>query len=154
MTEEVKPITSTQFAKKEDRTVQVGANPTPSVETATASAARDQQNDQKIKVRALRTFHENANMHGKMVQPGDEFECQRGRAAELRANGLIEYVSDGHDKEIHGEIDAKRIGDRVSREQEMAKLPENAKTTPLRNPELKLADVPAGSDRPEKTGKK
>lgn len=152
MTEETKPITSTQFARKEDRTVQVGANPTPGVETATDGAARDQQNDQMIKVRALRTFHENANMHGRMVQPGHEFDCQRGRAAELRANGLIEYVSDDHDKEIHGEIDAKRIGDRVKREQEQAKLPENSTTTPLRNPALPLADV--DESKAGKPGKK
>jgi hypothetical protein len=154
MTEDTKPIT-TQFAKP-DRTVEVGAHPTAGVETASGhtAVARDQSGDQKIKVRALRTFHEQADMKGKMVAFGDEFETSRDRAAQLRANGLIEYVDASHAKDIHGEEGAKKIEERVKREQEMTKIPERNLGTPLRNPELKLAEVDPKTDPKAKAAEK
>jgi hypothetical protein len=112
----------------------------------TASGA-DQVNDaaaadgQSINVRALRFFHKDGDMRGEVAKPGDEFPVARHRAAQLRANGLIEYVNDSDDKAIHGEIASKTISDRVKAQAENTKLPENSKGTPPRNPEVKLADV-------------
>lgn len=137
MAEETKPIT-TQFANK-DHTVEFGASDGP-------DKARNAENEQTIKVRALRSFHQDAHMQGEMLKPGTEFDCPRGRAAELRANGLIEYVSDGDAKTIHGEEGAKKIDERVKREQEQGKILERNLGTPLRNPELKLAEVDPKDD--------
>jgi len=149
MADDPKPIT-TQFANKENRSIEFGGGPASGQE----GAQHNPENDQKISVRALRTFHEHENMHGKQVHPGDEFECTRGRAAELRANGLIEYVSDGEAAKIHGEVGAKKIDERVKREQDQAKIPERHKTSPLRNPELKLGEVdPKDDPREDKSDK-
>lgn len=144
-------ITSTQFARKEHKAVEVGG-PAATDADATDKSEEDQQ---KIKVRALRTFHEDAGMKGKLLQPGDEFECNKLRAAELRANGLIEYANEHDDKAIHGEVDSKKIAERVERQQKAGELPEHHKTTPLRNPELKLGEVDdSATDKSGKPAKK
>lgn len=132
MSDKPEPIT-TQFAKKEHTAVEVGGNPAPEENPA------DQQ---KIKVRALRTFHESADLKGNLVHPGDEFDCPRGRAAQLRANGLIEYASASDEKDIHGEADAKAIAARIKHRTDAEQAVEQHKTTPLRNPEMKLGEVP------------
>jgi hypothetical protein len=144
MVEETKPITTTTFAKP-DRTIEFGGN--------AQDAEQNQDDQQKISVRALRTFHENPSLKGNVLHPGDEFECPRVRAAELRANGLIEYVNEGDEKTIHGEIGAKATRERVERQTEASKLPEQHKTTPLRNPKLELGTVDE-SAKPDKYGKK
>lgn len=144
-------ITSTQFAREEHKSIEVGGAVASNAETA-RKADEDQQ---KIKVKALRSFHEDADRKGKLLQPGDEFDCNKLRAAELRANGLIEYVNESDDKAIHGEQDSKKIAERVERQQKAGELPEQHKTTPLRNPKLDLADVdPKDDPRADKSSKK
>lgn len=104
---------------------------------------RDASGDQKVTVRALKTFHRDGDMKGEVVGPDSEpFEVDRSRAAQLRANGLIEYVKAADDVAIHGEEGSKKIADKVKAHAEQTKLPENSKTTPLVNPEVKLADAP------------
>jgi len=131
MAEEKQPAT-TQFGKKEDRTIELGGAP---------ASAKKEENQKEITVRARRTFHQEANMKGDLVHDGDTFQTSRLRAAELRANGLVEYVSEGDEKTIHGEVDAEKIKTRIERDDESRKIPENAKTTPLRNPKVELAEV-------------
>lgn len=103
---------------------------------------RDTSRDQMVSVKALKSFHKDGDMKGEVVGPDSPaFDVPRWRAAQLRANFLIEYANDSDDKAIHGEADAKRIADRVKAIAEQTKLPANSKTTPLRNPEMKLAEV-------------
>lgn len=97
--------------------------------------------DQLVRVRALRTFHKDGSMQGDLVSSGDVFDIARGRAAELRANGLIAYDSDADGKAIHGEVDAAKMDERIDREDQQRKIADRHKTSPLRNPELKLAEV-------------
>ncbi len=129
------PITTTQFAKA-DHTVETGG----SVANVNG-VARDQSGDQTVSVKALRTFHKGEHMQGEMVKPGDTFDVSRGRAAELRANGLIEYANESDDKAIHGEAGAKKFAERQRLDTEARDTVSKNKTTPLRNPELKLAKV-------------
>jgi hypothetical protein len=131
MAAEVKPILSGET--KPDRLLNVGGG---------AENKRDTSGDQPVTVKALKTFHKEPDMKGDMVGPDSPpFEVPRHRAAQLRANGLIEYAneSDGHD--IHGKTDAARIDEKVRLQSELSKIPENSKTTPLRNPEIKLAEI-------------
>lgn len=130
MADETKPILSGD--PQPIRTVNVGG----------AENKRDDSGDQKVSVIALKTFHKDADMKGDMCAPGDEFEVERHRAAQLRANGLIEYANEGDGHAIHGEIDSKRLDEKVKLQAEQAKIPENSKGTPLRNPEIKLAEAP------------
>lgn len=147
MPEKTEPLTTTTQFAKPDRTVEFGAG-------QAGDGTAGNRDDQTIQVRALRTFHKEENMRGKMVAPGEEFDCPRGRAAQLRANGLIEYVDAAHAKEIHGEEGAAKIEERVAREQAMGKIDEKDKGSPLRNPELKLAEVdPKDDPRSDKAKK-
>jgi ribosomal protein S19E (S16A) len=108
---------------------------------AGAENKRDTSGDQAVSVKALRSFHKDGDMKGEVVGPeSDPFEVPRHRAAQLRANGLIEYAKDGDDVAIHGEVDAKRIAEKVRLQTAASALPANSKTTPLRNPEVKLAE--------------
>lgn len=109
-------------------------------------AARDQSNDQKVSVKARRTFHKEANMQGDLVHEGHEFETTRERAAQLRANGLIDYSDEGDEKELHGRTQGDALREAIKRDEEMRKIPEQHKTSPLRNPEIKYAE-PAGDVR-------
>jgi hypothetical protein len=138
MTDEVKPILSGE--SKPDRLVNVGG---------TAENKRDTSGDQPVNVRALKTFHKEPDMKGEMAKPGDEFDVPRHRAAQLRANGLIEYANDSDNHAIHGEVDAKRIDEKVRLQTEASKITDNSRTTPLRNPEIKLAEAP-----PDNSGKR
>jgi hypothetical protein len=45
-----------------------------------------------MRVRARSHFHKGPNMSGGLCEPGEEFEVDRMRAAELRANGLVEFA--------------------------------------------------------------
>jgi hypothetical protein len=131
MTDEVKPILSGD--PKPDRVITVGAE-----------NKRDSSGDQTVIVKALKTFHRDGDMQGEMVgSSSPAFELPRWRAAQLRANGLIEYANEGDGHAIHGEVEAKRIDEKVKMQAELTKLPENSKGTPLRNPEIKMADFPA-----------
>jgi hypothetical protein len=129
MADEVNPITSS------------APKPDTLVSTAAAENKRDTSGDQVVTVRALKIFHKNGDMRGEMTSPGEEFEAERSRAAQLRANGLIEYVNETDGHAIHGEVDAKRIDEKVALQAKAGAIPANSKTTPLRNPEVKLADV-------------
>jgi hypothetical protein len=138
MTDETKPITSADLGSKPSQTVNVGG---------TVENKRDTSGDQTVSVKALKAFHKEGDMKGDMAKPGDEFDVPRHRAAQLRANGLIEYANEADDQDIHGKIDAGRIADKVKLQAEASKIPENSKTTPLRNPEVKLADAPADNGK-------
>ncbi len=114
--------------------------PTPAI-TGAAENKRDTSGDQKVTVRALKTFHRDGDFSSELVGPDSEpFEVDRARAAQLRANGLIAYAKDGDDVAIHGEADAKRLAERIEQRAQADALPANSKTTPLVNPEIKLAD--------------
>lgn len=132
-------ITETEFTRKDKVGVETGTRPD--------AVKADAKDDQSIKVRALRTFHKEENMQGDMTKPGDEFDCPRSRAAQLRANGLIEYVNDKDGVRIHGEDGDAKISEQVARDAKLREMPEKHKGTPLRNPELKLADAPKGDDK-------
>ena len=132
MADEVKPITSS------------APKPDVLVSTATMENKRDTSGDQVVTVRALKTFHKDGDLRGDMSAPGDEFEVDRSRAAQLRANGLIEYVSESDGHAIHGEVDAKRLDEKAAMQAKAGAIPANSKGTPLRNPEVKLADVKDG----------
>lgn len=108
-----------------------------------APAKNDLPGDgEMVKVRALRTFHKDGFMLGEMVRAGDPpFDIPRGRAAELRANGLIAYESADDDRAIHGEAGAAKIAESVQRDADARRMPDRHKTAPLRNPEVRLADV-------------
>jgi hypothetical protein len=103
---------------------------------------RDTSGDQLVSVKALKHFHKDADLQGEVVGPDSPaFDVPRHRAAQLRANGLIAYASDTDAAAIHGDVDAKRIDEKVRLQTEASKLPANSKGTPLRNPEVKLADL-------------
>jgi hypothetical protein len=132
MVDEAKTITSDTLGHRPDQTVNVGG----------AENKRDDSGDQTVSVKALKTFHKDGNMRGDVVGPDSPaFDVDRQRAAQLRANGLIEYANESDDHAIHGEVDAKRIGEKVKQQAEASKIPANSRGTPLRNPEVKLADV-------------
>lgn len=135
MADETKPITSADLGTKPNQTITTGGP---------VENKRDTTGDQATPVRALRSFHKDGDMKGDLCQPGDEFEVPRHRAAQLRANGLIEYANEGDNHAIHGEVDAGKLADKVKLQEQAGKIPENSKTTPLRNPEIKLAELPAG----------
>lgn len=137
-----KPGEATEFARRDPKNVQVG--------TGATAQGSDKADDQSIKVRALRTFHKEENMQGEMVKPGDEFDCPRGRAAQLRANGLIEYVNEADGARIHGDETNQKLTEQQQRDSEMREVPDKHKGTPLRNPELKLADAPDESQAGKK----
>lgn len=100
---------------------------------ADAKAGSPAPETNTVTLRALGSFHEDGNMTGKLLSPGDTFSTDRDRAAQLRSNGLVEYVDEAHEKEIHGTVDAKKIGDRVSQRAAMGAMPDSVKTTPLKN---------------------
>lgn len=135
MTDETKPILSGD------------PQPTRAVTVGGMENKRDASGDQTVSVRALKTFHKDGNMQGDMTTLGDEFEVDRHRAAQLRANGLIEYANESDGHAIHGEIDSKRLDEKVRLQVEQSKIPENSKGTPLRNPEIKLAEAPVDSSK-------
>ena len=109
---------------------------------AAAENMRDESGDQSVSVRALKTFHKHGDMTGEVVTPESEaFDVPRTRAAQLRANGLVEYVRQEDAVAIHGEIDAKRLDQKARLQAENSKLPANSKATPLRHPEVKLAGL-------------
>lgn len=135
-------------APRREGTINVGANPSAEISTGISPGAenkRDTSGDQKVTVRALKTFPKHGHTAGdlEMANPGDEFETHRHRAAELRANGLIEYPNDGDANTVHGEDGAKRLDARLKSDADLRKIPENSRGTPLRNPKIELADVPA-----------
>jgi hypothetical protein len=130
MTDETQPITSS--SPKADRIVEVGG----------VENKRDNSGDQTVSVKALKTFHRDGDLKGEMVGPDSPaFDVPRSRAAQLRANGLIEYANECDDHDIHGKVDAARIADKVKLQAEAGKIPANSRSTPLRNPEIKMADV-------------
>lgn len=102
-----------------------------------------EQREQKVTVRALRTVHKDQNLQGEVANPGDEFETHRGRAAELRAHGIVEFSNESEENEAfkHASPTAA-IRDRVNRDHESRKIPEQHKSSPLRNPKLELAEAP------------
>jgi hypothetical protein len=51
-----------------------------------------------VSLRAVGSFHENADMTGRLLQAGDTFSTYRSRAVELRANGLVAYVDEDEEK--------------------------------------------------------
>jgi hypothetical protein len=53
---------------------------------------------QTVELRALSSFHEHANMKGRLLQAGDHFSTDRARAVELRANGLVAYTDEAAEK--------------------------------------------------------
>jgi hypothetical protein len=110
---------------------------------AAAENKRDTSGDQVVSVKALRSFHKDGDMKGEVVGPdSDAFEVPRSRAAQLRANGLIEYAKEADGVAIHGEAEAKKFAEKVKAQSENTKLPDNSRTTPLINPEVKLASAP------------
>lgn len=110
---------------------------------------RQEHGQQKVSVRALRTVHKDGNLQGEVAQPGHEFETTRTRAAELRSHGIVEFTSDSdQDEAFKHSHPATAINERVKRDVESRKIPEQHKSSPLRNPELKLAE-PEGDVRKE-----
>lgn len=102
MTEEVRPILS--GALKPDRVLNIGG----------VENKRDESGDQMVSVKPLKTFHKHGGMTGEMVGPGSPaFDVPRHRAAQLRANGLIEYANDGDVSVIHADIDTKQPDEKV-----------------------------------------
>ena len=74
-------------------------------------------------------------MQGEVVGPESQpFDLPRSRAAQLRANGLIEYAKEGDAVAIHGEGDAQKIAAKVSAQAELSKLPANSRTTAASQP--------------------
>lgn len=140
MTDETKPITSGDLGAKPNQTITTGASNDTGL--VAVENKRDTSGDQTVSVKALKTFHRDGDMKGEVVGPeSPAFYVDRHRAAQLRANGLIAYVNEADDHAIHGEADAKRIADKVRLQAEASKIPANSRGTPLRNPEVKLADV-------------
>jgi hypothetical protein len=130
MTDETKPITSSE------------TKPDKIIGTEPVENKRDISGDQTVSVKALRTFHKDGDMKGDVVTPDSPpFTVDRQRAAQLRANGLIEYTNDSDAHAIHGEAGAKALDDRAARQAKASEIPANSRGTPLRNPEIKLADV-------------
>src|SRR5689334_16113185 len=85
-TETTGAITSPPPATK-DRRMAVGAAPeTPEGKPDGDGPAQDAQ---IVQVRALASFHKDGNFSGELAQLNDEFPCDRLRAAQLRANGLV-----------------------------------------------------------------
>lgn len=130
MADEIKPILSSEI--KPDKTV--GTEPVEN--------KRDVTGDQTVSVKALRTFHKDGNMKGDLVDPDSPpFIVDRQRAAQLRANGLIEYTNEADARAIHGEVGAKALDERAARQDAAGKIPGHSKGAPLLNPEVKLAEV-------------
>lgn len=116
------------------------ANPITSNNMSTNAPPRDAKEDKKISVKALARFHEHADMKGKLLDVGDTFETHQSRAAELRANGLVEYTNESDGKDIHGN-DHDRLNARAKDRAEQGKIDDRNKTTALRNPAVKLGDA-------------
>lgn len=130
MTDETQPITSS--SPKADRIVEVGG----------VENKRDNSGDQTVSVKALKTFHKDGDLKGEMVGPDSPaFDVPRSRAAQLRANGLIEYANESDDHDIHGKVDAARIADKVKLQADVGKIPANSRGKPLINPAIEMADV-------------
>ena len=111
------------------------------IKTATIGGNRPPVEDNStVSVTALARFSKDGNPHGELVDVGDTLDVTRSRAAELRANGLIEYASESDDKDIHGN-DAERHGERAKQRANQGKIDERNKSTPLRNPAVKLANL-------------
>ncbi len=130
MADETKPILSSE------------TKPDKIIGTETVENKLDVSGHQTVSGQAPRTFHKDGDMKGEVVTPDSPpFTVDRQRAAQLRANSLIEYTNDVDAHAIHGEAGAKLLDDRAARQAEASKIPANSKGTPLRNPEVKLADV-------------
>jgi hypothetical protein len=78
----------------------------PPVITETQTAAAPVADEQSIRVRARGSFHKQPDFTGGLVQAGDEFDVPRGRAAELRANELVDFV-DKKDEEEANKLDPR-----------------------------------------------
>lgn len=50
--------------------------------------------ENEVDLRATGSFHEMPDFGGRLLQHGDTFIADRGRAAELRAAGLVEYIDE------------------------------------------------------------
>lgn len=98
---------------------------------------------QMVRVRAVRAHHIGENMSGELIHPGNgeksEYDCLRLRAAQLRANGIIEYVDSAVGVKIHGEDLHKSFDEQIASQMEAEKIPASAKGTPLKNPALKYS---------------
>lgn len=95
--------------------------------------ARKRDDQQTVSVKALGIFHKDGGLDGERVNPGDTFDCSRSRAAELRANGLVEYTNESDEKDIHGD-DAERLSQRAKQRMEQGQIRDKDKGTPLKNP--------------------
>ena len=102
----------------------------------------DSADTQAVRVRALGSFHKDAGMQGEMTNHGDEFETSRERAAQLRANSLVEYVNEGDGREIHGEIEDKRLSERAKQTATTRGIRDKDKGAPLINPRVTMAERP------------
>jgi hypothetical protein len=133
-------------------------NPADEVKRREEMAGEDKRNtsgDQKVRVKALHSFHKDGNMTGEMVGPDSEpFEVERSRAAELRASGLIEFEDESTAHDVHGKEAEQRVKERLAQEDKMRAIPENSKGTPLRNPKLEYADIDHEGKDTSKDGKR
>ena len=128
-------------APRREGSINVGRN--PSEDISTVESRRDQSGDQMVAVKAMKTFPKHGHdVNGEMVHPGDEFETHRHRAAELRANGLIEYANESDAHAVHGAEGAKKLDEKLKREAEMRDIPKNSLASPLVNPKIEMADAP------------
>jgi hypothetical protein len=108
---------------------------------------RSEHQGQKVSVKALRTVHKDPSLQGEVANPGDSFETTRGRAAELRSHGIVEFGSEQEERDAHfGQDHVASTSARLKADQEARKIPDMHKSSPLRNPELKLAE-PQGDVR-------
>lgn len=141
MSDTVKPIMSSP--PPPTRAITTGAQDAAAKDAADKAAAKEAEDRQQISVRALGSFHAEGDMRGDLCKPGDTFTVDRLRASQLRANGLVEYVNEEDGKRIHGEVDAAAITERVAQRRAASEIPANSRTTPLRNPQLGIADLKA-----------
>lgn len=71
---------------------------TTGVATEPTADAKTADEQDVVELRAIGSFHENANMTGRLLQAGDTFSTTRDRAAQLRANGLVAYTDEATEK--------------------------------------------------------
>ncbi len=129
-------------APRREGSINVGQNPSENL--GTAENKRDQSGDQMVSVKALKSFPKHGNnVAGEMVHPGEEFETHRQRAAELRANGLIEYGNESDAHAVHGKDGAEKLDAKLKADAEMREIPKNSRATPLVNPLIEMAEKPA-----------
>lgn len=122
-----------QFARKDEQGTQVG--------TLGVGQALTEQDQQKVKVKPLRSYHDSEA--GKYVTPADDaYEVSRHRAAQLRANGLVEFENDGDEKDVV-EAHVKKHMDASAARAHQPGIAERDKATPLRNPKLNYAEPEA-----------